>query len=72
MELRSCVAVAVAQIGSCSSDSTASLRTSICHGRSPKKQNKTKEKKKTHKTISLSEKTGRAEQNEKWTYRTDG
>ena len=40
--LRFCVAVAVAQAGSCSSDWTFSLGTSICHGCGPKK---TKERK---------------------------
>ena len=36
-QLGSCVAVAVVQAGSCSSDSTPSLGTSICHRFSPKK-----------------------------------
>ena len=44
MQLRSQVAVAVVQAGSCSSNSTPSLGTSICPG-DPKKQ-KTKKKKK--------------------------
>ena len=38
--LRSSVAVAVAQAGSCSSDSTPGLETSICHRCSHKKQRK--------------------------------
>ena len=37
MQLRSCIVVAVVQAGSCSSDLTLSLGTSICHGCSPKK-----------------------------------
>ena len=45
MWLRSCVAESVAQTGSCSSDSTPSLRTSICCKFSPKKQKKEKKKK---------------------------
>ena len=36
--LRPCVAVAVVQAGSCSSDLTPSLGTSICHRCSSKKQ----------------------------------
>ena len=36
MQLGSCVAVALAQADSCSSDQTASLATSICHECSPK------------------------------------
>ena len=36
--LRSCVAVSLAQAGSCNSDSTPSLGTSICYGYSPKKR----------------------------------
>ena len=42
MRLGSCVAVAVVQAGSCSSDSTPSLGTSICHQCGPRKKNKTK------------------------------
>ena len=44
MQLGSCitVAVAVAQAGSCSSDLTPSLETSICCGCGPKKQKKKK------------------------------
>ena len=42
MQLGSCIAVAVAQLDSYSSDSTPSLGTSICHGFGPKRQNKTK------------------------------
>ena len=45
VQLRSYIAVAVAQAGSCSSDSTPSLETYICHRCSQKqktKQNKTK------------------------------
>jgi len=40
MQLRSNVATAVAQAYSCSSDSTTSLGTSICHGCDPKKKEK--------------------------------
>ena len=40
MQLRSCIAVAVA--GSCSSNSTPSLGISMCHGCGPKKQKKIK------------------------------
>ena len=40
--LGSCVAVAVAQAGSCSFDWTPSLGTSICHGCSPNKKEKEK------------------------------
>ena len=39
-QLGSYAAVAVMKAGSCISDSTPSLRTSICHRRSPKKQKK--------------------------------
>ena len=46
MRLGSHVAVAVAYAGSCSSDSTPSLGTSICPGGGPKKEKKKKEKKK--------------------------
>ena len=48
--LGSCVSVAVAQAGSCSSDSTPSLGTSVCCGGGPKKQNKQtkKENKPSH------------------------
>ena len=42
--LRPGIAVALAEVGSYSSDSTSSLGTSICRGGSPKK-NKTKKKK---------------------------
>jgi len=45
MQLGSGVAVAVAQAGSCSSDLTPSLGTSICHGCGPKKTEKKKETK---------------------------
>ena len=49
-QLGSGVAVAVGQAGSCSSDSTSSLETSICHRCGPKKQNKkTKNKKEKEK-----------------------
>ena len=44
-QLRSCVAVAVAQASSCSSDPTSSLGTSIRRRCSPKKKNKNKNKK---------------------------
>ena len=40
MQLRSCIAVPVAQASSCSPDSTPSLGTSICRTCGPKKQNK--------------------------------
>ena len=40
MQLGSCVAMAVAQASSYSSDSTPSLGTSICHGFGPKEQKK--------------------------------
>ena len=57
MQLRSCVvvAVAVAVAGSCSSDSTPSLGTSICHRCGPKKTKKKKKgeiNKKTNPDIS--------------------
>ena len=42
--LGSCIAVAVAEAGSCSSDSTPTLGTSMCHRYNPKKQKKEKEK----------------------------
>ena len=42
-QLGSCMAVAVVQAGSCSSDSTPSLGTSVCHGCGPKKIKKKKE-----------------------------
>ena len=45
MWLRSCVAVAVAVAGSCSSDSTSSLGTSICHDYLALKKKKVKRKK---------------------------
>ena len=38
MKLKSGIAIAVAQAGNCSSDSTPSLGTSICHKCSPKKK----------------------------------
>ena len=41
-QLRSCVVVAVAQAGSCSSNQIPSLGTSICHGCGPKKWKKKK------------------------------
>ena len=44
MQLGSCAAGAVVRAGSCSSDSTPSLGTSICPGWGPKKQNKIKNK----------------------------
>ena len=47
--LGSGVAVAVMQAGSCSSHSTPSLGTSVCHGCGPKKQRK--KKKMPHETI---------------------
>ena len=40
MQLRSGISVAVAKAGSCSSNLTPSLETSICHGCSPKQTNK--------------------------------
>ena len=48
MRLGSCVAVALVQVGSYSSDSTTSLGTSTCHGSSPRKGKKPKQNK-THK-----------------------
>lgn len=42
MKLRSCVAVAVEEAGSCSSNMTPSLGTSICYRYGPKKQEKKK------------------------------
>ena len=45
MRLGSHVAVAVAYAGSCSSDSTPSLGTSICPGCGPKKEKKKKKRK---------------------------
>ena len=47
MKLGSCVAVAVAQAGGCSSDSTPSLGTSMCCRCGPKKQTN----KQTNKTL---------------------
>ena len=44
-QLRSQVAVAVAWAGSCISDLTPSLGTSVCFGYSPKKQKEKKKKK---------------------------
>ena len=48
-QLRSHVAFAVAQAGSCSSDVTPSLEISICHRCGPKKKKKKKERKKERK-----------------------
>ena len=48
--LRSCVAVAVAQAGRCSSDLTPRLGTSICHRCSPEKQKSKKPQKTKNKT----------------------
>ena len=45
MWLRSGIAVAVAYAGSCSSDSTPSLGTSVCPECNPKKKKKKKKKK---------------------------
>ena len=45
IQLRSCVAMAVAKASSCTSNSTPSLGTSICHGYSSKKTEKKKKKK---------------------------
>ena len=42
MRLRSCIAAAAVQAGSCSSNKTPSLGTSICHRCSPKKKKKKK------------------------------
>ena len=47
MWLGSRIAVAVAQAGSYSSDLTPSPGTSVCHGCSPRKGQKTKKKKKS-------------------------
>ena len=44
MRLRSCVAVAMVQAGSYSSDSTPSLATSICYKHGPQKGRKRKKK----------------------------
>ena len=46
MRLGFSIAVAGAKAGSCSSDSTPSLGTSICHGGGPKKKKRKKKKKK--------------------------
>ena len=56
------VAVAVAVAGSCSSDSTPSLGTSICHKSSPRNRKKTKKKKKK-KSMALSSYRGSVETN---------
>ena len=54
LESHIAVAVAVAVAGSCNSDLTPSLGTSICYGCGPKKQKKTKKQKtKNKKTLSL-------------------
>ena len=45
MQLRSCLAVAVRQPSNCSSDSTPSLGTSVCHGCGPRNQKKKRKKK---------------------------
>ena len=45
MRLRSFVAVAVAEAGSCNSDWSPSLETSICYSCVPKKQKKKRKKK---------------------------
>ena len=50
-QLRSHVAVAVVQAGSCSSNLTPSLGTSICCGYGPKKKKKKKEKKKGNRQL---------------------
>ena len=42
LQMGSGIAVVVVQASSCSSDSTPSLGTSVCHGHSPKKQKKKK------------------------------
>ena len=42
LQLGSCMAVAVVEAGSCSSDSTPTLGTSMCNGYSPKKTKKKK------------------------------
>ena len=41
--LRSCIAVAVVQAGTCSSNSTPSLGTAICHRSGPRKQEEEEE-----------------------------
>ena len=51
-QLRSCVAGAVARASSCSSDSTSSLGTSICHGCGPKKTRQKQKTNKNHCTLS--------------------
>ena len=47
MRLGSCIAVVVAQAGSCSSDLTPSLGISVCCGCGPKMQKEEERKKKT-------------------------
>ena len=54
MHLKCGVAVAVAQASSCSSDSTPSLGTSICHGCSQKKAENAKQELYVKKEISTS------------------
>ena len=49
MQLGSCVAVAMAKAGSCSSDLTPSLGTSICHGEALKKEGKKERRRKEKK-----------------------
>ena len=53
MQLGSCIAVAVVQAGSCSSDLTPSLGTSIGHGYGPKKKKKKKKKRKEKNHVCL-------------------
>ena len=48
IQLRSCVAVALAQAGGYSSDQTPSLGASTCRGCGPRKKQKDKKKKKKH------------------------
>ena len=67
MRLRPCIAVAVVQAGSCSSDLTPSLGTSVCRGCGSKKQNKgRKEERKKGK------KEGRKEERERKGGRKEG
>ena len=65
MQLGSCVAVAVVQIGSCSSDLTSSLGTFICHECGPKKQ-KQKTKTKKQKTRQIKTNSNKRKKNFYW------
>ena len=63
--LRSGVAVAMAVAGRCSSDSSPSLGTSICHRFGPKKQKKKKKKEKKKKKKKEKEKEEKEKEKEK-------